>query len=50
MWLRDKAKGGAGGRIPQDHHLKLLKAAEERGIALSPAELIGAPAKQGEAA
>lgn len=42
-WLRPKTKGGAGGRIPQDHHLTLLSAANERGIPLTASELIGAP-------
>jgi len=41
-WLRDKERGGSGGRIPQSHHLKLLEAARERGIPLTAAELIGA--------
>jgi hypothetical protein len=42
-WLRPKEQGGAGGRIPQNHHLKLLGAAAERGLPLTAGELIGVP-------
>ena len=35
-WKRPKDRGGTGGSIPMGHAEKLLDAAKERGIDLSP--------------
>ena len=34
-WKYDKAHGGTGGRIPQKHHLPLLRYAHSQGIKLT---------------
>lgn len=31
-WKRSREAGGTGGRIPQSHHLAILKAAKAAGI------------------
>lgn len=33
-WKRSRADGGTGGRIPQDHHRKLLDLAQSLGVEL----------------
>jgi hypothetical protein len=39
-WKRPKSVGGTGGRIPQNHHRALLRAAQERGISEITADLL----------
>lgn len=34
-WKRPRRSGGTDGRVPQDHHVKLLEHARENGIPLS---------------
>ncbi len=43
-WQRPRASGGTEGRIPQDHHHKLLAFARAQGIALSAEEFLSAEA------
>lgn len=31
-WKRSREAGGTGGRIPQSHHLTILRAAREAGL------------------
>lgn len=42
-WITPKAKGGTGGRIPPKHQQKLLDAAREEGIDLSPDDFFDPP-------
>lgn len=42
-WALPKARGGSGGLIPARHHQRLLALAVSQGVALSPADLVGAP-------
>ena len=42
-WALPKHRGGSGGLIPARHHQRLLALAAEQGIALTAADLIGAP-------
>lgn len=42
-WKRPKASGGTDGRIPQDHHLKLLAAASDAGVALAASDFLILP-------
>lgn len=37
-WQRDRARGGTGGRIPQNHIPALLAYASEHGLPLAPEE------------
>ncbi len=39
-WKRPRAKGGTDGRVPQDHHAKLLTYARAQGIPLSADEFV----------
>lgn len=39
-WQRPRASGGTGGRIPQDHHARLLAFARENGVALAAEDLL----------
>jgi hypothetical protein len=39
-WQRPRASGGTDGRIPQDHHAKLLAFARSNGIALSAEDFL----------
>lgn len=41
-WKRPRSKGGTGGVIPQRHHVALIAAARERGVALSADDLLAA--------
>lgn len=49
-WSHPKEKQGADGQVPHKHHQALLIAAEERGITLTPQDLMPWLAKSGEAA
>lgn len=37
-WMYAKARGGTGGRVPQDDAQKMLEFAKREGIDLSPAD------------
>ena len=39
-WKRPKDVGGTGGRVPQSHHVALLQAAEQLGVAMTPADFL----------
>ncbi|RXT18356.1 MULTISPECIES: hypothetical protein [unclassified Bosea (in: a-proteobacteria)] len=39
-WKRPRDKGGTGGRVPQDHHPKLLAEASRLGIALAAEDFL----------
>jgi transposase len=39
-WQKPRDEGGTGGRIPTKHQTALLKEAQERGVELTPADLI----------
>jgi hypothetical protein len=40
-WLKPKdLRGGTGGLIPQKYHLRILKAANEKGYKLDPLDLL----------
>jgi hypothetical protein len=39
-WKRPRAVGGTGGRIPQSHHLAILRAAKDLGISDITAETL----------
>lgn len=41
-WTYPKDRKGTGGSIPARHFRRLLAAAQERGIKVRPADLIGA--------
>ena len=43
-WALPKTRGGTGGLVPGRHHRRLLALAADEGVALSAADLIGAPA------
>ena len=43
-WQHEKAKGGTGGLIPQNHHRVLLDYARAHGIALAAEEFLSPPA------
>ena len=47
-WALPKDRGGSGGLIPARHPRRLLALAAAPGLALSPADLIGAPAATGD--
>ena len=50
-WKRPRADGGTGGRIPQSHHVTLLRAARENGIEdISAESFLQGDAHDGEAA
>jgi len=49
-WMYPKARGGTGGRIPQQEALLLLEYARTHGIDLTPADFFGPPPQTGEAA
>ena len=40
-WMKPVDQGGRGGFIPQKHHRRLLAAAKERGVPLTPADIMG---------
>ena len=44
-WMKPTSVGGSGGLIPQKHHRRLLAAARERGLRLTPADIIGVSAE-----
>ena len=46
-WMKPRAVGGTGGRVPQSHHLTLLSEAHKRGIALEPADFLAPPSTKG---
>jgi hypothetical protein len=39
-WMRAKAVGGTGGRIPQNHHIAILRAAREQGKDITAESLL----------
>ncbi|HEV7266522.1 MAG TPA: hypothetical protein VGN83_16605 [Falsiroseomonas sp.] len=47
-WALPKQRGGSGGLIPARHHQRLLALAAEQGIALTAADLVGAPPAAGQ--
>jgi len=47
-WALPKSRGGSGGLVPAKHHLRLLALARAEGVALTAAELVGAPTVAGE--
>jgi hypothetical protein len=48
-WKRPRDKGGTGGRVPQDHHPKLLAEASRLGIALTAEDFLPPLPSSGEA-
>ncbi|MGO9432658.1 carph-isopro domain-containing protein [Rhodoblastus sp.] len=46
-WKRARASGGTGGRIPQAHHLVILRAAKECGAEITAEDLLP---REGDAA
>lgn len=49
-WLQPKDKKGTGGVVPSKHQAKILKLSNERGLGLTPADLIGEPVGIGKQA
>jgi len=47
-WALPKSRGGSGGLVPAKHHLRLLALASTEGVALTAADLVGAPTMAGE--
>jgi hypothetical protein len=39
-WMRGKDVGGTDGRIPQDHHVRLLDYAREHGVDLKAEDFL----------
>lgn len=39
-WQKEREEGGTGGRVPTKHQSALLKHSAERGLGLTPADLI----------
>lgn len=39
-WQKPRDEGGTGGRVPTKHQAKLLDIARDRGVELTPAQLI----------
>lgn len=39
-WQKDREEGGTGGRVPTKHQSAVLKHSEDRGLGLTPADLI----------
>jgi len=48
-WMKPAEVGGTGGLIPQKHHRRLLAAARECGVPLTPGDIMGV-ADESEAA
>jgi hypothetical protein len=42
-WALPKSRGGSDGLIPARHHRRVLELASAEGIALTAADLVGAP-------
>ena len=47
-WALPRSRGGSGGLVPGRHHRRILALAAAEGIALSAADLIGAPSVAGD--
>lgn len=43
-WTYETAQGGTGGHIPAKHQVALMKAAQERGVDLKPADFFATEA------
>jgi len=42
-WMRPRENGGTDGAIPQRHFATILRLAREKGVQITPEDLIGSP-------